>query len=196
MRKLKKLLDKKALFNVVVIYGTVAVGKFTVANELHKLINYKFFHNHHIHDLIKQLFERDTLHLHRLFENINLFLLKEIAEAKINVVTTHTYSSNFISKTGLTDPVYMKKIESIVEKNGGKAYFVHLIAGKKEILKRVSGKSRKNYRKLRDKKILKEFLDKNDWKTIAPVKNNLQIDNTHLFPKKVANLIIKYFKLK
>jgi len=196
MIKLKKSSNKKTKFNVVIIYGTVALGKFTVANELHKLMNYKFFHNHHVHDLARQLFERDTLHLHRIFENINFILLKEISEAKINVVTTHAYSSNFVSRTGQTDPKYLKKIQSIVEKNGGRAIFVHLVADEKEILKRVLGESRKNYRKLRDKKILKEFLNKNEWTTSAPVKNNLQIDNTKLSPKKVADIVIKHFKLK
>jgi len=89
----------------------------------------------------------------------------------------------------------MKKVQFIIEKNGGRACFVHLVADEKEILKRVSGESRKNYQKLRDKKMLKEFLDKKDWKTMAPVKNNLQIDNTHLSPKKVSEMIIKHFKL-
>jgi len=195
MKKSRKLSNKKPLFNVIIIYGTVAVGKFTVANELHKLINYKFFHNHHIHDLARQLFERSTLHLHRLFENIHFFVFREIVEAKINVVTTHTYLSNYISKTGLTCPFHLKKIESIVKRGSGRACFVHLVADEKEILKRVLGKSRKNYRKLRDTKILKEYLDNNDWKTVAPVKNNIQIDNTHLSPKKVAQIIKKHFEL-
>lgn len=195
MKRLKKSSKNKPLFNVVIIYGTVAVGKFTVANKLHKLINYKFFHNHHTHDLARQLFERGSLHGGRIIENTRFFIFREIAEAKINVVTTHTYSSDFISKTGLIDPVYMKKIESIIKKGGGRTCFVHLISDDKEILKRVLGESRKNYRKLRDRKILKEYLNKNNWKTAAPVKNNLQIDNTHFSPKKVSEMIIKHFKL-
>jgi deoxyadenosine/deoxycytidine kinase len=195
MKKLKKSSKNNSLFNVVIIYGTVAVGKLTVANELYKLINYKFFHNHHTHDLARHLFERNDFHLDRIIENTRLLILKEISEAKINVITTHTYSRDFVSKTGLADPVYMKKIESIIEKNGGRACFVHLIADEKEILKRVLSESRKNYKKLRDKKILKEYLNKNDYKTMAPVKNNIQIDNTNISAKKVAKIIKKYFKL-
>lgn len=196
MKRLKRLSKNNSLFNVVIIYGAIAVGKFTVANELHRLISYKFFHNHHTHDLARLLFERGSLHGNRIIENTRLLVFREIAEAKINVVTTHTYSSDFVSKTGLTDPVYMKKVESIIEKNGGRALFVHLIADQKEILKRVSGKSRKNFRKLKDKKMLEEYLEKNDWTTIAPVRNNIQIDNTHLSPKEVSKIIIEHFKLK
>src|SRR3989344_5975775 len=142
MKKLKKLSKNKPTFNVIIIYGTVAIGKFTVANILHKLINYKFFHNHHTHDLARQLFEIGDLYLDKMIHNMRFLMFREIAEAKINVVTTHTYSSNYVSKTGITDPKYMKKVESIIKKNGGRAFFIHLIADEKEILKRVSGKSR------------------------------------------------------
>lgn len=196
MKKLKKFLKNKSIFNVVIIYGTVAVGKFTVANKFHKLTNYKFFHNHHTHDLARQLFERSSLHISNLIEGTRFLVFKEIAKAKINVVTTHTYSSTFVSKTGLTDPKYMKKVESIIAKNGGRAYFVHLVADEKEILKRVLGESRKNYRKLMDKKTMKEILERKNWKISAPVKNNLIIDNTNLSPNKVSDMIIQHFKLK
>ncbi len=196
MRKLRKLSENKSLFKVVIIYGTVAVGKFTVANELRRLINYKFFHNHHTHDLARQLFERNTIHMHRIIENLRLALFKEIAEAKINVVTTHAYSSDFVSLTGLTDPQYIRKVETIIKKAGGQACFVHLITDEKTLLKRVIGKSRKNFKKLIDPKLLKEHLAITEWKKIAPVKNNLQINNTNLSPKKVADMIIKHFKIK
>jgi hypothetical protein len=195
MRKLKKLQKNKPLFNVVIIYGIVAVGKFTVAKELNKLLGYKFFHNHHTHDLARQLFERGDLELDRIIVNIRFLLFKEIAEAKINVVTTHAYDDTFVSKTGLSDPRYMKKVESIIEKAGGRACFVHLIASEKEILKRVLGESRKDYRKLRDKKTMNEILQKWNWKKSAPVKNNFEIDNTNLSPKKVAQIIKKHFEL-
>lgn len=196
MKKSKKSLLNRPLFNVVIIYGTVAVGKFTVAKELHELLRYKFFHNHHTHDLARQLFERNTIHMHRIIENLRFVTFKEVAEAKINVVTTHAYSSDFVSFTGLTDPQYMRKVETIIKKAGGQAYFVHLIADEKTLLKRVIGKSRKNFKKLVDQKLLKEHLAKTEWKKIAPVENNLQINNTNLSPKKVANMIIKHFKIK
>lgn len=194
MKKLRKSSKNKPLFNVVIIYGMVAVGKFTVANELQKLVKYKFFHNHQVHDLVRELFERDTFNLAHLFESINELIFKEISSAKINVITTHAYSSQSKSKTGLKDPHNMKKIQSIIERGGGRACFIHLVADDKEILKRVIGKSRGKYRKLKNKKIMKEVLEKYDKKEIAPVKNNLQIDNTNLSPQKVAQIINEYFE--
>jgi len=195
MIKLKKSQKNKSLFNVVVIYGGVAVGKFTVANELQKLINYKFFHNHHTHDLARQLFKRGEMGSSSIIENVRFVVFKEIARTKINVITTHTYSSDFISETGLTDQMYMKKVESIIKKGGGTSYFVHLIADDKELMKRVIGESRKNWKKLMDKKIMKDILKNKVWRTVAPVKNNIQIDNTNLSPKRVAKMIKDNFKL-
>ncbi|MEX2052214.1 MAG: AAA family ATPase [Candidatus Paceibacterota bacterium] len=196
MKKSKKLSKNKKLFNVVIIYGTIAVGKFSVATELHKKLNYRFFHNHHTHDLARQLFDRGDFHLDKLIIDMRLLILKTAAEAKINVITTHAYTSDWVSQTGITDPKYMKKVESIIESRGGRACFVYLTADEKELLKRVSGKSRKNFHKLRDKKTMKEFLDTRDWNTPAPVKNNLEINNTKISAKKVADMIIKHFQIR
>jgi shikimate kinase len=172
------------------------VGKFTVAEKLQKLTGYKFFHNHHTHDLARQLFERGSPHSSRIIEKIRIILFKEISKAKVDVITTHTYSPDFVSSTGLTDPKFMKKIESIINVKGGNAFFVHLVADKKEILKRVTGESRNNFKKLKDVNTMKEILDKGLWKISAPIKNNFTIDNTKLSSKKVAEMIIRHYKLK
>ncbi|MDP2788625.1 MAG: hypothetical protein Q8O46_01030 [bacterium] len=173
------------------------MGKYTVANEFKKKTGYKFFHNHHAYDLARSLFERGTLHINSLYEDVNFLIFKEVAKAKLNVITTHAYSASFVSRTGLSDLTYMKKIESIVKKAGGQTYFVHLAATNEALLKRVKGKSRSRFNKLRNPKILKETLSnpRKDWKTTAPVKNNLVIDNTNLSPQKVADMIIKHFKI-
>lgn len=198
MKKLKESSVDKPLFNVVVFYGTFAVGKYTVAKEFQKQTGYKFFHNHQIFDIAISLFERKTIHLSRLYENLNFTILKEVASAKINMVTTHPFSAKYVSRTGLSDPNYMKKIESIVKKAGGVAYFVHLKADTNILLKRVKGNSRKKFLKLKDPKILETLLkdETKDWVTSAPVKNNLQINNTKLSPRKVAKIVIEHFKLK
>lgn len=196
MQKLKKSSNKK--FNVIVVYGAPAVGKFTVAKELHKQIGYKFFHNHHVYDLARSLFERDTLNISRLYEDIYFITIQEVANAQLNTITTHAFWANYVSKTGLTDQNYMKKIEKIIEKAGGRAIFVHLQADNSVLLKRVTGNSRKKFTKLTDPKLLKKFLNhrQKDWKTSARVKNNIAIDNTKLSPKKVVDIIIKNFELK
>ena len=197
MKKLKKS-SKNKKFSVVFFYGTFAVGKYTVAKEFHVQTGYKFFHNHHAFDLARSLFERGTVNISRLYENLNFTVFKEIADAKIDTVTTHAFSAKYVSSTGLTDPGYMKKIESIVERAGGTVYFIHLKAEQSVLLKRVVANSRKNFLKLKDPQILKGILEnkEKDWVTSAPVKNNLVIDNTKLSPKKVVDIVIEHFKIK
>jgi len=188
--------NKKPLFNVVIFYGAFAVGKYTVAKEFQKQTKYKLFHNHHTYDLARDLFERDTIELNRLVERLRLDVFEEIAKGHLNTVATHAYSADYISMTGLTDPAFVKKIQSFVEKNGGKAYFIHLTADHKSLMKRVSGKSRKKFKKLTDPKIMREVLkEEKDWSTSAPVKNNIEIDNTNLSPKQVVKKVRELIKI-
>lgn len=193
MNKSKKLSkNKKPEFIVVIFYGAFAVGKYTVAKEFQKETKFHFFHNHHTTDLVWELFERGTLPSARLTERLRLTVFEEIAKTKINVVTTHAYSADFVSKTGVTDPQFVKKIQSIVEKEGGVCYFVHLTATPSVLLKRVSNPSRKKFRKLVDPKIMQNVLnDKNrDFATPAPIKYNIEIDNSNLSPKQVVKKVL------
>lgn len=192
MRKSEKLLNKKPA--VVFIYGPVAVGKLTVAKILSRKLGYKLVHNHHLNDFIAEVFERGSYHSHAMKDFLRYYLLENTVKAGLNIVTTHCYSHDFVSRTGLTDPTYVKTLEKRLTKLGAKFYPVFLKADNETLLKRVGMKSRKKFKKLISKKIFKK-LGYNQH--IAPnLKNNLIIDNTKISPQKVANMIIKHFKIK
>jgi gluconate kinase len=199
MKKLKKSQNNKQKFNLVVFYGPFAVGKHTVASEFHKQAGYKFIHNHDTFNVARKLFDRETYGLHNLYEKMNFIIMEGIAEARLNVVTTHAYSANFVSKTGMSDSALMKKIETIIRKKGGQAYFVHLVANREALLKRVSNPGRKKLSKLVDRKvmegIIKEKENTDDWVKSAPVINNLKIDNSNLLPKDVVKKVREVFKI-
>lgn len=195
MKKLKKLLKNKKPV-VIFIYGPVAVGKLTVAKILSKRLKYKLAHNHHTNDFVDKVFTRRTFARDDIVERLRSDLLKSAVKAKINLVTTHCYAHNFISTTGLSDPKYLKTLEKKLTKLGANFYAVHLRASPKELLRRLSLDSRKEFKKLRDKKRMHELLSICDWNTSPKLKNNLVIDNTNISAKKVSNIIIKHFKLK
>ena len=195
MKKLKKSSNKKP-FNVLVLYGAPAVGKFTVAKEIIKNINFKIFHNHAIKDVIWEFFPRGTNSDQVLFEQIVFLFFQHISENHINTVLTNTHSANFVSATGLTNVDLYKKIEKIIKPHGGQMLYVQLVADSKEIVKRVSHPNRKLHKKLVDKNIMEKVLVEKDWVTPAKLKNQIIIDNTKLSPKKVAGMIIEHFKLK
>jgi tRNA A37 N6-isopentenylltransferase MiaA len=196
MQKLKKLSKNKSLFKVVVIYGAPAVGKFTVAKELAKKTHFKIFHNHAVNDFVWEFFNRGTPSADILKEETSFLLFKQIAENHLNIILTNTHSANFISSTGLTNIKFYKKIEKIIKTHGGIMLYVQLIAHPDAILKRTNHPYRKHFKKLTNIKKMKKALKEKDWFTPAPLNNQIIIDNTKLSPKKVSDMIIKYFKLK
>ncbi len=178
----------------IIIYGAVAVGKLTIGTLLAKKLKYKLTHNHLINDLVWSIFERGTPESAPLIEKLRYDFYEKAIKSGKNIVITHAYAHDYISKTGLSDPQYLKTLEKKLEKSGAKVLFVHLRADNKILLKRVTSESRKNYKKLTNTKSLKELLTLRDFTTSAPVKNNLVIDNTNLEPKKVVQMIINHLK--
>ena len=195
MKKLKKS-SKNKKPTVVFIYGPIAVGKLTVAKILSKKLRYKMTHNHALNDFVDEVFTRGTHERNVVVERLRYDLLKSAVKAKINLVTTHCYAHNFVSTTGLSDPNYIETLNKKLTKLGAKFYPIHLKASKEELLRRVNMHSRKEFnRKLTDKKIMHELSLTKDWQTSPFLKNNFVIDNTNLSPQKVADIIIKHFKI-
>lgn len=195
MQKSKKSSKNKKPI-IIFIYGPQAVGKFTVAKILNKKLGYKFAHNHHINDFVDEIFIRGTSERNDMVERLRYNLLESAIRAKINLIVTHCYSHDFISSTGLSDPKYVQTLEKRLVKLGGKFCGIHLKASNKELLRRVGMSSRKEFNKITSKKRMRELLLICDWQTSPKLKNNLIIDNTKLSPQKVADIIIKHFKLK
>jgi len=194
MQKSKKLSKSKKSV-IVFIYGPIAVGKLTVAKILSKKLGYKLSHNHALNDLIDEIFEYGTPASGIMKEALRPQLLEGMARAGINTVVTHTYSHDYVSPTGLADPKYMKILEGKVTKAGAIFCPVHLKAEHEELMRRVGMISRKEFKKLTNKKIMRQHLVKKDWQTSPKLKNNLIIDNTQLSPARVAEIIIRHFKL-
>jgi len=195
MKKLKKSSQNKNPI-VIFIYGPIAVGKLTVASLLSKKLGYKLAHNHSLNDFVQEVFDRNSYSSDYMKDNLRYFILEKAIKFKINIVATHCYSHNFISKAGLSDPKYVEDLEKKLTKLGAKFYPVHLQATNEELLRRVSMNSRKKFKKLVNKKIMVKLLPTKDWQTSPTLKNNFVINNTNLSPKKVADMIIRHFKIK
>ncbi len=195
MKKLKKLSKNKKPI-VIFIYGPIAVGKLTVAKILSKKLGYKLTHNHILNDFIDRVFTRGTLVRDTMIEKFRYDLLENAVKSKISFITTHCYSHDFVSRTGLSDPKYIETLEKKLKKLGAMFYPIHLKAESKELLKRVNMNSRKAFGKLIDKKIMRKLLLSKDWQGSPRLKNNLVINNTKLSPQKVSDMIIRHFKLK
>jgi predicted kinase len=172
--------------NLVVLYGPPAVGKYTVAKELSKLTGYKLFHNHLTVDMVLPVFGRDTKIYDKLVERYRVDMIREAAKNDVNIIFTMIYAYKM-------DDKILKNYIKIVNRNGGKVYFVRLYTKVRVLQKRVKGKSRLKFKKVKDQEGLKSILSEFDTFKDVPFKPNISIDNTNLEPKSVAKLIVKRY---
>ena len=173
---------------LILIYGSPAVGKLTVANEIAGQTDFKVFHNHLTIDAVQPVFEFGTPPFWKL---VHLFRVETIAEAARvgrNLIYTFCYAKD-------SDDEHVRLITETVEENSGEIHFVLLVCNKPEIEKRVMEKSRKKYGKANNTTILREIWDKYDLFSPVPERESLIIDNTNLSPQDTARKIIKHFNL-
>lgn len=174
--------------NLIYIYGPPASGKLTVARELAKLVSYRVFHNHLTVDLVESVIPNTNKNFWNYVNNFRYETISILSKEKVSAIFTSVFDSRY--------PQNFNRITNLVEKNKGKIYFVQLCPSKAVLLKRVKEESRKEYGKLTSIKKMKEGF------RLFPIyaqfkhHNHLQIDNSDIPPKKVAQQIKTDFKLK
>lgn len=179
--------------NLIILHGPPAAGKFTIATELSRITKYKVIHIHSFYDPLADIFGEEGenyLKVIDILEKHFLEIFKEASKQKINgLIFTYTeiVRNNFR---------FLKKISSVLQKYGGRLFLVQLTCSEEELSKRVVNPSRKKHWKTQTKKDLRWMLENKDYRTTFPNKKTLKIDNTNLSPKKVAQQIKTYFKLK
>jgi shikimate kinase len=170
------------------IYGSPAVGKLTVANEIAKRTNFKVFHNHLTIDAVKPIFEFGTKPFWKLVHLFRIETLKEAAKENVNLIFTFCYAKD-------DDDEFIANVKNIIENNGGEVCLILLTAEKSEIEKRVTEESRLKYNKANSVTGLNKMWEQHD--LFSPVNNfeSLEIDNTNTSAKKTADKIIKHFQI-
>ena len=174
---------------LIFIYGAPAVGKLTVAKELSKITGYKLFHNHLTLDLVETIFNSNEAGFWELVNKLRLKVFEITTRSKLKglIFTYGDIASDNFS--------FVKKVIKIIEKNKGKIYIVYLFCNEKELFKRVTNSSRKKFEKTLEVKKLKQSLSKWDFHTTFPSKPTLQINNTSLSARRVAQKIKEHYKL-
>jgi thymidylate kinase len=173
---------------LIFIYGSPAVGKYTVANEIAKLTNYKVFHNHLTVDAILPIFEFGTPPFTKLNDEFRKLLIAEAVLHDVNLITTYCYAK------GLDDE-RVNNLLKLVEENGGEVNLVLLTCERKELEARVLAESRQKFEKVKTVELLGEVLEKYELFSTIPNRESLVIDNTNLSAETVANLIVEHYKL-
>ncbi len=170
------------------IYGSPAVGKLTVANEIAKQTDFKVFHNHLSIDCIVPVFEFGSPSFFKLIELIRVETVAESALQNVNLIYTFCYAKDL-------DDVHVQKIVESVKSNGGEVCFVLLTAEKEILEKRVLEDSRRRFRKVNNLELLNELFEK--YELFSPVNGyeSLIINNTNLSSEATARKIIEHYQL-
>src|SRR5215213_4193235 len=173
---------------LVFIYGSPAVGKLTVANEIAARTNFKVFHNHLSIDCIEPVFEFGSESFGKLINLIRFETVREAARVGQNLIYTFCYARGL-------DDAHVKKITEVTEENGGEVCFVRLRADREELNKRVTEESRKKLGKAKTVEMMDFFHKTYDLVSPVPDRESLIIDNTNLSAADTAEQIIEHFNL-
>ena len=182
--------------NLIVVSGPQAVGKMTVAESIKDKTGYKLMVNHDSIEVSDKIFDRGTA--------AQKELSKMIREAAFGLAIKHDINMIFTFVTAYDYPgdiEYLNNLRRMFESTGGNFYFVELSADLQTRLERnitphrlEQKESKKDIeRSQRDllETMKKYRLNSNEGETICP--NHLKIDNSHLSPEEVANIVTNHF---
>lgn len=174
---------------LILIYGSPAVGKLTVANEIAKRTDYKVFHNHLTIDAVVPVFEFGTKPFWKLVHQFRIETIAEAARENVNLIYTFCYAKD-------SDDAHVAEVANAVESNGGEIYPVLLTAEKSKIENRVLEESRLKFKKANSLEILHNLWK--NYELFSPVneRESLIIDNTNFSAEQTAKQIIGHFKLQ
>lgn len=181
---------------LVWIIGNAAVGKMTVGQELMKRTGLRLFHNHMTIELVLDVFGRhDRTTVNRLREVI----FEEFAKSgEYGMIFTYMWA---FDNPG--DWQYIERVKDIFRPYGTEFYYVELVTDLQTRLKRNRTENRlREKASKRDLAASEQRLLHDDQahrlesrEGEISFENYIKIDNTHLTPEEVAQIIQKRFAL-
>lgn len=164
---------------VVFIHGPAAAGKYTVGRRLSELTDLPLFHNHLAVDAAATLFDFGTEPFKALRADIWRSAFRAAAQADRSFIFT-------FHPEATVAPELIDELCDIVERKGGKVYFVELLCSTQDILERIGNFDRARFGKLTDANFYVE-LERRGMFNFPPLPNPLlKIDTTLLSPEEAA----------
>ena len=185
--------------NLIVVCGPHAVDKMTVAESLRDKLRYNMMMNHDSIELSDRIFGFATPAQKELNEDIRQKVFS--LAVKHNVDMIFTYVCAFDEPE---EREYLTELKDLFEQSGGQFYFVELSAdietrlARNETPHRMERKASKRDVAWSRANLLdgaaKYRLNSAEGETWF--ENHLKIDNSHLEPDQVADLVIEKYHLK
>ncbi len=181
---------------LVIIFGNLAVGKMTVGQELAKITDLKLFHNHMTIEPVIEIF---GYYDGKTVNRLRRVIFEEFSKSdNYGMIFTYVWA---LDHQGDWD--YIKYVSDLFKEQGAEVYYVELVASQEIRLERNSTENRLNNKP--SKRNLdfarKDLLDTDkkyrtesyDGEITFP--NYIKIDNSHLSPNVVAQMIKERFLL-
>ena len=173
---------------LLVLYGSPAVGKLTIAKHIAAHTGFKIFHNHVSIDVATQFFAWGTPSYKAITYGMRKLILEEAAKANLNLIFTVVYAYP-------VDNEDMGWMTRTIEEHGGEVKFVQLVASKEQLLERIDAPSRKSYGKITDGALLQSILTQYDVFTPYPEREGLRFDTSTKEAEDIAEEIIARLEL-
>ena len=182
--------------DLLILFGSGAVGKMTVGQELMKISDFRLFHNHMMIEPVIEIFGKfDGAVIDRLRQVVfDEFLKTDYA----GMIFTYMWALDMSE-----DWAYIRSVADRFEATGGTVYYVELVADRSVRLERnrtanrLQHKASKRDLAVSEARILREEsryrLESRDGE--IPFDNYIKIDNTDLPPDEVARTIKRRFQL-
>jgi len=173
---------------LIFVYGPPASGKLTIAEKLSEATGIPLFHNHLSRDIVKDIYADEINKHYSLVDKIRFDVFEYCAKNNTDLIFTYVYDRP-------DDNNNVKKFIDKIESNNSEILFVELTANKADLIKRVGNESRRKFKKLTDKNIMRNLTQDMSRFTI-PFVNALRINTSELSPDKSIKIILSEFKLK
>lgn len=184
---------------LVLIIGPQAVGKMTVGQELEKITELKFMHNHETLELPARLFGWGSESRQKLTSIFRNAIFEEMAKSDLEgLIFTYVFAFNLKEEWE-----WLEKTKKLFQNYNGELYIVELEAETAERLKRNKTENRLNNKPSKrniaftENEIIEDTQKYrlNSQEGEIKEKNYLKINNTNLSAEDVAKMIKEKFEL-
>ena len=181
---------------LVFLFGSGAVGKMTVGQELMKLTGLRLFHNHMTIEPVLEIFGAFN---GAAISGMREVIFREFAKTdSYGMIFTYMWAFDMQS-----DWDYIEHVKEIFQPYGTEFYYVELVADQAVQLERNKTENRlKNKPSKRDVEASDQRVMREDanYRLVSqpgeiPFENYLRIDNTHLSAEDAARQIQEHFQL-
>lgn len=175
---------------IIILNGTVGVGKLTTAKKLADATEYPILHNHLIRDVLVDFFEQNSDAYTKLTWQMRLGIVNEMVNERRHGLIWTALLSRLPKIRKFYDD-----LEEIIHKTGGEVYYVRLFCDLEEQKRRVVGEDRKLHKKIINVEEFEQRMKSIDLFIATPPDRTIEIDNTYLTPDEVVKKIITAFNL-